>query len=481
MPKSEPFKCKGVKRGYAFGDDDVPRDKDTEYLKVKYSAKNRAPPVSLCKRGGRAIEKILGAGSTPLEQFLIKRKLMGPCWVRIDAPVQRDSKVSWCVLEVEVSDSKKITVARDCPYSAPPLVCTTLSVKTAVNPKSHQHEIVAVAALTHRGVAVDGATPDGGRGEDARLFQHSVEKQEAGSRRWTCVAARPLGTEIAGAQDVPLDPKLPRDLHGELKKPTHGFLADRGTVTVAPNERALISVLLARLQRDDPDVLCGHNILGFELDVLLARALALKVGNAWSKVGRLKRNKPPHRWKAASGRDTFHASATSGRLICDTYLAAREHLRGATTYALAALAQTQLGVRGRRSLEPREVAQLLGSGSQNVCGLLRHAAEDCRLVERLALRLQVLPLSKQLTAISGNLLAHTLKGKRAERIEYLLLHEFHRMKYLAPEKQRYDADDDDDVRATASPSHDAGGGLNSDFEPFRTASGPSRRVAESAS
>jgi len=262
----------------------VPRDKDTEYLKVKYSAKNRAPPVSLCKRGGRCIEKILGAGSTPLEQFLIKRKLMGPCWVRIDAPVQRDSKVSWCVLEVEVSDAKKITVARDCPYSAPPLVCTTLSVKTAVNPKSHQHEIVAVAALTHRGVAVDGATPDGGRGEDARLFQHSVEKQEAGSRRWTCVAARPLGSEIAGAQDVPLDPKLPRDLHGELKKPTHGFLADRGTVTVAPNERALISVLLARLQRDDPDVLCGHNILGFELDVLLARALALKVGNAWSKV-----------------------------------------------------------------------------------------------------------------------------------------------------------------------------------------------------
>ena len=271
MPKSEPFKCKGVKRGYAFGDDDVPRDADTEYLKVKYSAKNRAPPVSLCKRGGRCIEKILGAGSTPLEQFLIKRKLMGPCWVRIDAPVQRDSKVSWCVLEVEVSDSKKITVARDCPYSAPPLVCTTLSVKTAVNPKSHQHEIVAVAALTHRGVAVDGATPDGGRGEDARLFQHSTEKQEAGSRRWTCVAARPLGSEIAGAQDTPLDPKLPRDLHGELKKPTHGFLADRGTVTVAPNERALISVLLARLQRDDPDVLCGHNILGAYLGVLVSR------------------------------------------------------------------------------------------------------------------------------------------------------------------------------------------------------------------
>ena len=91
----------------------------------------------------------------------------------------------------------------------------------------------------------------------------------------------------------------------------------------------------------------------------------------------------------------------------------------------------------------------------------------------------MLPLSKQLTAISGNLLAHTLKGKRAERIEYLLLHEFHRMKYLAPEKQRYDADDDD-VRATASPSHDAGGGFLFDFEPFRTASVRVRQTAVAA-
>jgi hypothetical protein len=127
--------------------------------------------------------------------------------------------------------------------------------------------------MLRAGVAVDGATPDGGRGEDARLFQHSTEKQEAGSRRWTCVAARPLGSEIAGAQDV------------ELKKPTHGFLADRGTVTVAPNERALISVLLARLQRDDPDVLCGHNILGFAAASFLTpstRLVSIREGDGCS-------------------------------------------------------------------------------------------------------------------------------------------------------------------------------------------------------
>jgi hypothetical protein len=39
-----------------------------------------------------------------------------------------------------------------------------------------------------------------------------------------------------------------------------------------------------RLQVEDPDVLVGHNILGFDLEVLLSRALALKI-SVWSKVG----------------------------------------------------------------------------------------------------------------------------------------------------------------------------------------------------
>lgn len=46
----------------------------------------------------------------------------------------------------------------------------------------------------------------------------------------------------------------------------------------------------------------------------------------------------------------------------------------------------------------------------------------------------VLPLSKQLTVLSGSMWSKTLQGARALRIEMLLLHEFHDRKFILPDK-----------------------------------------------
>ena len=44
------------------------------------------------------------------------------------------------------------------------------------------------------------------------------------------------------------------------------------------SERGLLSFLLARLHQLDADVIVGHNIAGFDLDVLLHRLQANKAG-----------------------------------------------------------------------------------------------------------------------------------------------------------------------------------------------------------
>lgn len=69
-----------------------------------------------------------------------------------------------------------------------------------------------------------------------------------------------------------------------------------------------------------------------------------------------------------------------------------------------------------------------------VVQLVKHAESDAWLALGLAVYLSAIPLTLQLSALSGFLWSRTLQGNRAQRIEMLLLHEFHRRKFLLPDK-----------------------------------------------
>lgn len=65
-------------------------------------------------------------------------------------------------------------------------------------------------------------------------------------------------------------PQFPRDIEQEIK-------AAMPQLQRMPNERALLSRLFAQIRSWDPDVLAGHNAIGFDLEVLLSRCVDLKV------------------------------------------------------------------------------------------------------------------------------------------------------------------------------------------------------------
>ena len=191
-------------------------------------------------------------------------------------------------MEVGIENPKFVTrtPANDCP-PIPPLVSMCLSMKTAVNPATHLHEIVALSAVIHTKVDTDADTDD-------KTAQHM--------RRFTLV--RQLGQSCGSSYT----PTFPNNLQAEIKRAGSTGAA----VQTFPNERAMLSMFFVRIQQEDPDVITSHNLFGFEFDVLLARALANKLpGSSWSKLGRFRRQNVP--------KGNASKSISAGRLMCDTY------------------------------------------------------------------------------------------------------------------------------------------------------------------
>ncbi|KAG7347959.1 B family DNA polymerase [Nitzschia inconspicua] len=402
---------KVVSREYAFDDPNVPREK-TDYFKVVYEAKYPTPDEETCENGGKHIHKILNGRASVLETFILKRKLMGPCWLRIKDPSPRKVSSSWCAVEVEVESPKKIhrldlvLPPGTPPRPAPPVVAVTLKLKTVVNPKNQKNEIVSVSAVCHKQVNLDGSTDQSPR------FMTQIS------------LIRPVHFDdgIAKVQGIA---KFPRDIEKEIA-------AKMPQLKKMANERALLSCLVNQIGRWDPDILVGHHAWGHDVQVILSRCLEHKIP-MWSKFGRQRRSDHPSKSYFMSGKDWAIAETIAGRLLCDTYLTAQEHLNE-TTYSLTNLAQTQLKT-SRQEIEPMDTPQYF-QNSETIVALARHTLNDAQLVQRLMFKLQILPLSKQLTNIAGNMWSQTLKSNRAGRTEYLLLHEFHRLKFLVPEKQK---------------------------------------------
>jgi DNA polymerase alpha subunit A len=155
----------------------------------------------------------------------------------------------------------------------------------------------------------------------------------------------------------------------------------------------------------------------------------------WSRIGRLKKQNFPTRkfdQGGYTGSSWVPRMVSCGRLLVDTFVSSKELVRE-TQYDLGYLAQKQLKTT-RKDFDDEKLSEFYLT-SDRLLMLVQHTEMDTFLTYKLMLHLNILPLTKQLTNIAGNLWFRSLQNARAERNEMLLLHEFRSRKYLCPDKK----------------------------------------------
>lgn len=405
------FLSKTVTRHYAFECTGVPAT--GQYLKVKYGFDEPILPTDIT---GNTFSRVFGTQATAMELFLIKRKIMGPCWLRVESVDVLDAAkghkpLSWCKAEYSIDDAKFLSpysdaasgpadglagveaaAAADVTKEVPPLTISSLTLRTVHNHQANKREIVAISLRTW---------------SDAQL-EDIRNPEDRASSVWTAV--RPLAGQ------------WPVGFETEIRK-------QGGRIKAIKWERALLNGLLAQLQLLDPDVILTHDFAASDLDVLLARMRELRVDH-WSRIGRFRRAGWP---KLRNG---WNLGLMRGRLCCDLGSDVGKSMISSTTWSLTEMVGTHLKVT-REDIDPDDVPSYFDAAAPNPQQLLtfvQHCEVDTFFQMSLAHKVQILPLTKQLTNLAGNTWARTLSGGRAERNEYILLHDFHRRKFVVPDK-----------------------------------------------
>ncbi|KAF7560330.1 hypothetical protein G7046_g3829 [Stylonectria norvegica] len=393
------YKIKSCTRKYAFELPGIP--KEAQYMKLLYPY---TKPLVDENATGETFSHVFGTNTALFEQFVLWKNIMGPCWLKIeDADFGSIKNASHCKLEVLAEHPNMIsTISESDNLDAPPLTLMSVALRTAFNAKDNKQEILAISARIYEKVSLADTTP--------------AEKLPC--RTFTVV--RPHG------QGFPLG-------FAELATKRH-----RGLLVLKKQESDVLSFFLAQIDVADPDVILGHQLEGVDYSILLSRLHEKKI-HQWSRLGRFRRSQWPASIGKMGGNVFAERQVMAGRLLCDLANdAGKSVMLKCQSWSLTEMCSLYLSGDNRRREIDNEAA--LGSWAKEKQGFMdyiTHMEADTHYIAALSLSVQMLPLTKVLTNLAGNSWARTLTGTRAERNEYILLHEFHRSKYICPDKQTF--------------------------------------------
>lgn len=189
------------------------------------------------------------------------------------------------------------------------------------------------------------------------------------------------------------------------------------------NEKAMLEKMKEIIDDYDPDIICGHNINGFDIPFLLKRLEILSVPQ---NLGR------SEKFSFSRKLQRSYMPSVSGRVIVDTFeIFKRDPWVKFKRYDLSTISRELLGM---------EKLELSGGyidtirqmwRTKNVIELIEYSKRDAVLALKLVVEKSLLDKFFEISKICGLLLQDSLGGQ-SQRHEFKLLKEFYKRKFIMP-------------------------------------------------
>ncbi|KAH0795482.1 DNA polymerase alpha catalytic subunit [Histomonas meleagridis] len=369
-------------KNYAFDNLSIP--KRTSWLCVSFTSKLR--PNEIPSQGNH-YSNVLGITSTLAESFILREHLRGPTWITINNPKQFGQTSTIPMITIPNITFIKSIPLEQIPQHIPNFNLCTISLRSLHNEKTNENEIFLISLRI--------------------LYKWNIEIfQSSGSKQMikNITFASSLGSTSLSRQYC-------RDV------------MNREDIQICTNEQELLSKFVETLDKYDIDLISSYGLVTYDGPLLIERMKKFNISNWW-KLGRLKRTNP-------HGSKANFLTVISGRVPIDLRISCTEFLRVKDTN-FSSIVKEHLNEE-RQQIDHFLIREML-SDYNSLDKIIKYNIRDTIFVSRLLQTIQTLPLTLQISQLSGCPWERVLLGQATHRCESLLLHEFFERDYVLPEK-----------------------------------------------
>ncbi len=197
----------------------------------------------------------------------------------------------------------------------------------------------------------------------------------------------------------------------------------RRPIIFVRDERELLVRLFAEIVALDPDVLCGWNVLEFDLSLLDARSRELRVPFAIGRAG--------ERARVVSGGAPARASIARvpGRVVLDGIATLKSATYNFERFTLEHVARELLGRGKKIAVSADPIAEIRRMHVEEVEKLAEYNLEDCRLVLDIFAKADLLGFAMERARLTG--LPMDRQGGSVAAFDHLYLPRIHRRGFVA--------------------------------------------------